>query len=232
MKLESLDLSKCLFDPNKSSLLKDVEKYEEFNKDLTHRMSRKAVLTYIILMYDQASPLRREIRSLPARKGTALQVAGFKTDKNGRFEVHVEKILEGVNQDVNAMIVKYLLLQNSPSFMKLVLYELMLARESAKIINGVYKTPEAMKSIDGLTDSIDKLTEEVIGGRGEAEPILAAIYQEVTKNIDVSPETISEYIVESGDLPEEFNPYNVWREKDGRLMEEYKVDKIKYVGAE
>lgn len=233
MKLESFDLSRCLFNPNSSTLLKDAEKYPEFAKELSYRMSRKAVITYIVLMFDQMSPLRKEVRSLPARKGVAAQMAGFKTDKNGRFEPHVEKVLEGRNQDVNAMIVKYLVLQNSPKFVQLIAYESLYFYEIAKIQNGAYgKTIDVIKSVDSLASSIDRLTEEVVGGSGEAEPILAAIYQEVTKDLNISPEAISNYISECGDVPDDWNPYNVYREKDGKLVDEYKVAKIKYVGAE
>lgn len=233
MKLESFDLSRCLFNPNSSTLLKDAEKYPEFSKELSYRMSRKAVITYIVLMFDQMSPLRKEVRSLPARKGVSAQMAGFKTDKNGRFEPHVEKVLEGRNQDVNAMIVKYLVLQNSPKFVQLIAYESLYFYEIAKIQNGAYgKTIDVIRSVDSLASSIDRLTEEVVGGSGEAEPILAAIYQEVTKDLNISPEAISNYISECGDVPSDWNPYNEYREKDGKLVDEYKVDKIKYVGAE
>lgn len=233
MKLESFDLSRCLLNPNSSTMLKDAEKHPEFCKELSYRMSRKAVLTYIVLMFDQMSPLRKEIRSLPARKGVSMQMAGFKTDSKGRFEPHVEKILEGKNQDVNAMIVKYLVLQNSPKFVQLIAYESLYFYEIAKIQNGAYgKTIDVIRSVDSLASSIDKLTEEVVGGSGEAEPILAAIYQEVTKDLNISPEAISNYISECGDVPPEWNEYNEWREKDGKLMDEYKVDKTRYVGAE
>lgn len=233
LKLSDLDLSKCLYDPNKSTLLKDVEHIPEFNIELSYRMSRKAVLTYIILLYDQASSLRKEIRSLPSRKGMAAQLAGFKLDKNGRFEPPVERFLEGKNQDINAMIVKYLLLQNSPKYVQLIAYESLYFYEIAKIQNGAYgKTIDVIKSVDSLASSIDRLTEEVVGGKGESESILAAIYKEVTKDLNVSPEAISNYISESGDVPEDWSPYNTIREKDGKIEEVYKVDKLRYVGAE
>lgn len=225
MKLESLDLSRCLFDPNKSSMLRDAEAYPEFKVELSYRTSRKAVLTYIVLIYDQASPLRREVRNLPSRKGTAMMLAGFKTDKSGRFERHIETMLEGKNQQVNAMIVKYLVLQNSPKFVQLIAYESMYYYEIAKIQNGAYGNSKSVITvIDSLASSIDKLTEEVVGGKGESEPVLAAIYKEVTKDLNVSPEAISTYIADSGDVPSDWNPYSIDNE-------EYKVDKIKYVGS-
>ena len=234
MKLEDLDLSRCLYNPNKSSFLNDMDRVTGLTKELNQRTSRRAIWTYIVLLYDESSPLRREVRSLPARKGVAAQLAGIKTDKNGRFEPHVERMIEGKNQDVNAMIVKYLVLQNSPKFVQLCAYESLYYFEIAKIQNGAYgKTTEVIKSIDSLATSIDRLTEEIIGGKivEESSLILAAIYQEVTKELNISPEAISNYIMESGDVPDDFNPYKELA-KDGSIKSEYKPEKIKFVGDE
>lgn len=230
MKLQDLDLSKCLYDPRKTTLLNDVKHIPEFNVEISYRPSRKGLLTYIVLMYDHQSPLWREVRSLPARKGVAMELAGFKTDKNGRFEKYIEMVLEGRQPPVNSMIIKYLSLLNSPKWSQLIAFENLYYMELAKVQAGKYgKTGDIIKSLDSLSSSIEKLTEEIVGGSGEAEPVLAAIYKEVTKGLDVSVEKVASHIMESGDVPEDWNPYSE-KDKDGEITEKYEVDKLRYAG--
>ena len=229
MELDSLDLSKCLFDPRKPSILNDTKDIPEFDLKNSYRKSIKAMLIYIVLMYDEHSPLRREIKNLPARKAMAMELSGFGVDsKTKRFERFAERIMEGLNQDVNAAIVKYLALQNSPKFVQLIAYETLYYAEVAKVQNHAYTSAkDIIANIDKLSVAIDKLTEDIVGGKGEAESILAAIYKEVTKDLDVTPEKISQMIMESGNVPNDWNPYAEW--KDGEMKETYKPDKIKFV---
>jgi hypothetical protein len=234
LKLSDIDTSKCLFDPKKSDLLTIAKDIPPFDRELSYRVSKKMIITWIVLLYDQNSSLRKEIRSFPLRKGTAMILAGAKTDKEGRFERPVELILEAKNQDVNAMIVKYISLQNNPKYGQLIAYQTMYHLELAKIQNGAYiKSNEIIKAIDTLASSIDKLTEEIVGGKGEAESILSAIYKEVTKDISISPESISNYLADGGDLPDDWCEYNEWKENEKKSeVEYYKVNKIKFIGAE
>lgn len=229
MKLEDIDTSKCLFDPKRSDLLETAKKIKEFDVELSYRVSVRTIIRYIALLYDASSPLWREVRSLPLRKAVAMELAGAKKDRQGKFERPIELILEGKNQTVNSMIVKYIVLQNSPNWSKLSAYENLYYMELAKIQNGAYgKTNDIITAIDKLSNAITVLTDEIIGGHGEAVPILDAIYKEATKDLDISPEKISTYIEESGNVPEDWCPYNVW--KDNELKESYKVDEIKFVG--
>lgn len=230
MKLEDLDTSKCLFDPKRSDILTVAQSYSEFSVELSYRLSVRMVLRYIALLYDAMSPLWREVRSLPLRKAVAMELAGAKRDRTGKFERPVEMIFEGKNQTVNAMIIKYIVLQNSPTWSKLVAYENLYYMELAKIQNGAYgKTNDIITAIDKLSVAITNLTEEILCGHGEAVPILDAIYKEATKDLDVSPEKISTYIEESGNVPEDWSPYNSW--KDNEINETYTVDEIRFIGS-
>ena len=231
IKIEDVDFSKCLFNPTKSSLLNDTKHIKEFNVELGYHMSKKMILTYIILMYDYQCSLWREVRSLPIRKGIAMQLAGAKVNKDGHFERHIELILEGKNQDVTAMIMKYIALTNNPKWAQLCAAETLFYYELSKVYNGAFtKTIDVVNSTDKLAKMIETLTEEVLGGNGESEPILAAIYRESTKDLDLSPEKISDYIMsEESNVPKEWNPYNVW--KAGELEQEYKPEKSKFLGS-
>jgi hypothetical protein len=231
LKLENLDMSKCLINPTNTDLINVTKHIPEFNVKLTYRMSLKMVIRYIIIMYDEKSALWREVRSLPLRKAVAMELAGEKPNKQGKFERPIEIIFEGGNQDVNAMIVKYISMQNSPFWTQRCAYETIYYMELAKVQNGAYgNTLNTIKSLDQLSKAITELTDVILGGSGEAPSILEAIYKEATKHLDVSAEKVSDYISNSGDVPPEWNPYNKWKETTGALEEEYKVDKIRFVG--
>lgn len=234
IKIEDVDFSKCLFNPTKSSLLNDTKHIKEFNVELGYHMSKKMILTYIILMYDYQCSLWREVRDLTIRKGIAMQLAGAKFDKEGHFERHIELILEGRNQDINAMIIKYIALTNNPSWGQLCAAETLFYYDLARVQNGAFKDSMSVAtSTEKLAKMIKSLTEEVLGGDGESEPILAAIYRESTKDLDLSPEKISDYIMANGGtgLPEEWNPYLKWKEKEGIAEKAYKPEKIKFLGS-
>ena len=101
MQLDKLDLSRCLFDPRSQSFLSDIKSYEEFNEDIPYKLPKKRIMTYIVLIYDMDSPLRKEIRDLTARKIMALDLSGFKRDKKtGHFERPIELMLEGRNPQI------------------------------------------------------------------------------------------------------------------------------------
>lgn len=237
MNLDKLDLSRCLYDPRQSDFLSKLKEFSEFAADIPYKIPKKKVMTYVVLIYDMESPLRKEVRDITARRLVALDLAGFKRDKKtDRFDRPIELFLEGRNPQITSMIVKYIILQNDPRWTQLVVYEHMLYMESARALLGAYKNADTMsKSIDRLATSKDKLTAELIGGKEEAEPILAALYKQATKGLDISPEKVSDYIQtkknEGGqtDVPDDWNPYNVW--KDNEVSEWYKVSQIKYVGA-
>lgn len=229
LKLEDYDTSKLLIDPKASDLLERTKHIPEFNIELSYRLSLKAIIRYVILMYDQDSFLWREVRSLPARKAAAMELAGGKKKNDGTFERPFEIIMEGGNQKVNAMIVKYISLQNSPNWMKLIAFEFIYHMEMGRVMNAAYKDAmPIIKSMDLLSKTINGLTDEIIGGSGEAPAILAAIYKEATKDLDCTPEKISTYIEEKGDLPDSWNPYAVWVKEEQK--ENYKPEKIRFVG--
>lgn len=227
LKIDDIDFSKCLIDPTRTTVLNDIKATPEFCVELGYRMSKKGIMTYIVLMYDYQCSLWREVRNFAIRKGVAMQLAGFKQDKEGHFERHIERIIEGKNQDVNSMIVRYISLLNNPKWAQLCSYENLYYYEMARVQNGAFgKTKEVVDNLEKLSNAISKLTDEILGGSGEAEPILAAIYKEATKDLNLSPEKISDYIMSfDADVPKEWNPYIEWKKEDI-----YVVDKPKFIG--
>lgn len=224
LELKKSDVKKCLINPLQQNIGAVVKDIPEFQIHKIYNIANTAVIKYVILMYDSESPLWREVRSLPLRKAVAMELAGINRDKDNKFSKEAEEIFEGKNKDVNSMIVKYITMQNTPNWSNLVAYENIYYMELAKIQNGNYgKTKDIIESLDKLSNYITQLTTKLVGGNGEATPILDAIYKESTKELDTTVEKISNYIMESGDVPADWNPYS---EDD----EEYKVDKLKFVG--
>lgn len=233
MKLEDIDTSKCKIDP-KGDLMQQIRKHKPFNRKLSYRISVKKVLTYIILLYDVNSPLLREVRRLPERKAVAMEMAGMTVDdKNGKFDRPVELMMMGKHQDINAMIIYYIFLQGNPEWAELVSYEAMFYMETARVMNGIVgKASETIKNLAVLSKKIEELTQKIVGGEGEAPDILAEIYKQSTKGLDVSPERISNFIEEQGDVPDNWNPYSEWVKKPtGKMVLEeiYEVEKSKFI---
>lgn len=224
LELKKSDIKRCLIDPLQQNIGAVVKDIPEFQINKIYNIATSSVIKYVILMYDSESPLWKEVRSLPLRKAVAMELSGIKRDENNKFSKEAEEIFEGKNKEVNSMIVKYITMQNTPVWSNLVAYENIYYMELAKIQNGNYgKTTETIKALDQLSTFITQLTDKLIGGEGEATPILDAIYKESTKELDTTVEKISNYIMESGNVPVDWSPYN--EEK-----KEYKVDKLKFIG--
>lgn len=227
LKLDSLDTSRCLIDPKRSDLFELTKTIPEFNIHNPYRLSVKGIIRYVILMYDADSPLWREVRSLPLRKAVSMELAGFKRDRDGKFDRPIEHIMEGKNRDVNSMLLKYLTMQNNPKWSQRCAYEHIYYMEIGRVMNGAYKTKEVIQALDQLTERIDSLTGELIGGKGEALPVLEVIYKEATKDLDCSPEKVSQYVADSDNVPDDWSSYAKWVDNE---LQAYKVDEIKFAG--
>lgn len=226
LELKRSDVKRCLIDPLQQNIGAAVKDIDEFQITKVYNIATSSIIKYVILMYDSESPLWREVRSLPLRKAVAMEMSGIEKGKDNKFSKEAEEILEGNNPEVNSMIVKYITMQNTPVWSNLVAYENIYYMELGKIQNGNYgKTIDTIKALEQLSTSITQLTNKLMGGTGEAEPILAAIYKESTKELDTTVEKISNYIMESGNVPKDWSPYN-----DKETGEEYKIAKSKFIG--
>ena len=224
LELKRSDVKRCLIDPLQQNIGAAVKDIPEFQINKVFNVAIASIIKYVILMYDSESPLWREVRSLPLRKAVSMELSGVERGKDNKFSKPVEDILEGNNKEVNSMIMKYIIMQNNTAWSNLCAYENIYYMELAKVQNGTYdKTVDTIKAIDLLTERINKCTSILLGGSGEAPSILDIIYKESTKEMDVTVEKISNYIMESGNVPADWSPYN-----EGG--EEYKIAKSKFIG--
>ncbi|MBN1683739.1 hypothetical protein JW865_09340 [Candidatus Bathyarchaeota archaeon] len=103
MELRHITTSKFIFNPKKPEFEQQmIDRSNVF--DLKWR--RKDWLTYITIVYDLNSELRRNTREYIQRKVDGAKIAGFEM-KNGSFDKRVENILLGENEEFNRAVVEY-----------------------------------------------------------------------------------------------------------------------------
>jgi hypothetical protein len=212
-----IDIPKYYYDPFDENLTNKLSKYDEFNEDFG--VDKSKTLKYIILMYDMQSDLRLEVRDFWERKRVAAMIAGFKfKPRLKEFDEQVEKMLLGDNAAVNNAITKYVMLFGSQQYAALVVYHTMLVFEVQKTLRGSY-TKDTVKNVDHIRKEIDKITDELYGGK-ETINAKKALYSRIEKDRRAEkPEDIIKRINE-GDSLSEFSPYG----------EDYEVDKMKFKG--
>ncbi len=76
----------------------ELRKHEELK---TVIVNNDKLLRYCIYMFDPKSELIKEVSQLKERKAKALNLAGFKKNKDGTFEKDAELILNGMSDDID-----------------------------------------------------------------------------------------------------------------------------------
>jgi len=221
--IKELDTTKCLYDPKKDleKLYKDVP---EFDVDIDE-LDKDSVTRFVILTYDFESPIRKEYSKLSERKAVAAQYAGFKLKNNGKFAKEVEGMVVGQypkTGDINAMIVKYIMLYNDPDLLALEVYYHMLEQDTTHVLGSLKADPksrkEQIKNIKDLSRLIEDLTAKQFGGRDSQELI-----RELYRNIETVRERLMpEYIADKLEKGEEVgdDPYNNWKKEPLELYTE------------
>lgn len=175
----------------------ELNKYWEFLEEVP---DKNKVIRYIVFFYDRKTPLAR-IDNIPSRKVEAALLAGFELDGEV-FSEYVEEVLSCDNTIVNAMIVRYLRLNNNHKFAMLSTTTELFYRELREQLDGKgdFKKSQAMEK------EITKITEELTQGDNNSN-LIQDMYQLVDmEKIGLSPEDIAERVAEG--LPGvSYNPY-------------------------
>jgi hypothetical protein len=217
MKLETLNTKKFLHDPQSPDFLKGLEKHKEF-QFISPNISKTKICTYIVLMYDPASELRRDIQFYPERKSVAAETAGFKKGGNGYYSKGVEAIFVGKDKEVNAAIAKYLWLTYDIRFSRYAVLEVVYFKLSAQALMDYDKDIDLLSG--RVKNEIIQLENEMLGGDEVADMRKALYAQGEQTLVKLRPEDIVKKIEEDGGL-EEFSVYG-----------DYKVDGLKFEGDE
>lgn len=223
-----VDDSRLRFSPNDSKFLVklqgEIPAFAQYESEFVQTDSAKRrIFSWIIIMYDPYSPLRREILDLYQRKVYAANICGIKPHAvSGKFRDYVEKILVGEDKDINNLIVKFIASFSSPEYTQLMAHvsiqhdmlERIIARKADKNVQALF---------DAATEKIKELT-NLLYGTGERDEVYEArraLYKQVAYDLsDMRPEKVARTIIEEGDLPPEWSPYG----------DEYKLGDIHFVG--
>jgi hypothetical protein len=171
-------------------------------------------LKYVILVYDiHNSPIRGKYTDLGERKFQAAKLAGFRLTANGRFKKEDENILYGKDDDVNRMIVRYIIIQNSPDIIAFSAYNELLATEMQQSLDAGSFSPQERRvireSIATLTEKLSVLYNNIFSEE-ESNKLRMALYRTVEEDkISLRPEDIAKDIEEKKFSPK-VDPYNVF----------------------
>ena len=223
--IKDLDTEKLLFNPKSKEDLEKLRKdVPEF--DVETELNKDNVARYVILMYDIGTPMRKEYPKFREREAISAQYAGFKIGKKGHFTKEVEGMLIGKNDEVNAMIVKYLTLFNNPDYTALMSY-IKVFEENAK--EGMRGTMDSTKykSYHDTTEkyrvSIVYLTDKVFGGKAD-DDLIRELYRDIEKVKELlMPEFIAKKLADGEEYP--YNPYGDYEPEELELINEEEIFK-------
>ena len=214
-KVEGVDCAYLKFDPNDSKFYQkitaDIPAFAEYESEYATAESTKVRLfSYIVLMYDMNTPLRREIQDLYKRKVYAANLCGIKPNAtSGKYREYVENILAGVDRDFNDLIVKYIASFSSPEYKQLMAHVTIQDQMLGKIVaNEADKTVQQM--FDTATEKVKELT-NLLYGSGERDEVYEArraLYKQVAYDLSaMRPEFVARAVADGLGLPDEWNPY-------------------------
>ena len=189
--------SNFLYDPFAPDTVDRLEEYEEFHFTVP---DKPKIVSYIILMYDIKSDLKKLYEGLYERKRNAALLAGFELT-NGKFEPWVESMILGENDSVNDAILRYVRLFGIPDATAYLAYTEILHKQ---VLAAMHETDEKkLKTIqDNIENAMDKVTvfERRIFSGDEVETVRAALYRYAEKvRLQLRPEDVANAI-EKGDL--------------------------------
>lgn len=217
MRLENIHTKNFLADP----------KSVDFEKELISRSSifdlkknKKKWLTYIALVYDVQSELRRNNRDSINRKFEGAKLAGFELNDDGHFSKDIEDILLGKDDHFNQAVNQFVYYQFNNDYKLLYVleekYDIQIKEQAMSL------KPITAKDRENLTETknqIEELIDKIFGGT-ETINMLKALYQGLDNVRDRIPRlevAVDEY--EKNGL----DPYCPFPNK-------YRPNKLKFVG--
>ncbi len=206
MNLNELYTESFFKNPKSPNFVEQLESASEFFKaELPKGVNRKKVLTFISIMYDPASELRKNVSNLAQRKTLAALASGFSLDSGNKFPKEIEDVLVGVDANVARMIAEYCYLSHGLDFIVYTSYN----RIFTEVIAMSFKQDKAKDSIaliGKLKSEIEEVERKIFGG-DEVLLMRKALYLSSKKmSIGLQMEDIIDRI-EKGENLDDLNPY-------------------------
>ena len=201
MNIKDLDLSSLKYNPGAKKSIKQLQEDHYPNFEFTWYENDKlvkyheAILAYIILAYDQESPLFKTEKDHNEKKIKAMLMAEMEIDGDGNFDQPLrESLLYGSDSGIATMIAKYVYLFNSIDYAELVGMIEINFRILRDILNNKIKN-DTYKTLEATSDRIRELTKRVFGGE-ETKDIKEKLYEQLNMSrLSFRPESIAKKIM-------------------------------------
>jgi hypothetical protein len=162
MLLKDINTSKFVFDP-KSKDFEEKVLLEVDSADLSK--DRKKWFTYLSIVYDPASEIRRNHREYIQRKFIAAQIAGFELDESGRFSNKTEEKLLKQDRNFNKVVCNFCRVILNKDYE---LYELLIEKFNLEIRkrqdSGEPLDETGRKNLQAMKADIEELEIKIFGG--------------------------------------------------------------------
>lgn len=202
MNVKDLDGSLFLYDPTKDTHIEKLKNsHEDFQLDLGSLNNyRKKLLKFIILQYDLNTPLRIEYKDYFRRKANAALLAGFKRNKqSGKFKEDIANAMIGKNDEVNRMIVRYVMYFYNEDYLQLILYWEYLGTFGRGQLNGNINS-QTIRALDNIRETISKLTQRIFGG-DESVDLKQKLYKALdSEKNNLHPDNVTKDLKENPDM--------------------------------
>jgi len=218
MELQNLSTDRFVYNPKNPDFVQKLDAISEFFRVKIPKIPPKKYFTYLAILYDPSSELRKTITVLPQRKVMAALTAGFTLNEENKFPKEVEDVLIGENLDAARMASEFCILVGGTDL----LVHAMFTRIFVELVSAT-NTKDALKDritlITNLKKEIDKLEEKIFGGT-EIETMRRSLYlSSKSISLGLQMEDIVENLLNGGDLAE-LNPF----------PNNYKPEPIVYAG--
>ena len=211
--MDKIDYTGCIINPEKKE---DIERlkanYDEFLYENNVLTPDDKIIKYIVLNYDMNSPLRGLYTNFYERKNKAAVLAGFiKSDKR-RYPEEVEDVLIGMNDEVNSMIVRYIIMHGSPDITAYVAYNQILESELKKSLSADSYESKDLKAtrdnINAVTKELNELHYKIFGGT-EGQKLKDQLYKTLEDDrLRIRPEHIAKDLA-SDKYEVDVDPYDI-----------------------
>jgi len=207
-----------------SQICADIPEFNNFKSEHAKaEITKVKIFSWIVVMFDMNTPLRREIKDLYKRKVYAATLCGMNPHpQTGKYKDWIENILTGQDEKVNNLIVKFIASFASPEYMQLIAHMSMQHNTLDKIVKGKADKND-VDMFDKATDKIKALT-GLLYGSGERDEVYEArraLYKQVAYDLsDMRPESVAQMVIDKGGVNPEWSPYE----------EGYVPDDIHFVG--
>lgn len=182
-----------VFDLPESANLLDkfpsLAQWREFHVPSRHNINK--VIRYIVAMYDKNGLIVME-QNGSRRKTAALELAGWKRQSDtGEFRSDVIDIIDGKNEAINNMIVRYCKLQRSNKYSVIVGMSEMFYSILRKTVSGETVSPAELGKFEQLEKTLDERMVQFLNNDASKDLREDAFAIIELEKLDLNPEEIA-----------------------------------------